>query len=186
MMKDRSPRDACSRCGKLRKQVGVLIPCKSGFVCDICVKDRNREVLQELADVPPDESAGADFSSSDSEFDLDDDILESEEADDFFSYNRFSMETLDKLLSKSDVHKIEDLSKEKIDPGAVTLLPKAVAEEFCLIPLYKKGANLVVAFSDPTDEEALDEVQYFTGLNVNVVAADAIEIEEAIERYYEP
>ena len=44
---------------------------------------------------------------------------------------------------------------------------------------------MIVAFSDPTDEEALNEVRRFTGMEVSVVVADSDEIEDAIIKYYD-
>lgn len=97
-------------------------------------------------------------------------------------------EAIDRIVNrvqKSRAAERKDLSKEYFDPDAVALLPRSIAEQFCLIPIRREGNELMVAFSDPSDEEALTEVVNMTGLSIAPVVADADEIEDAIEKYYE-
>ncbi|GEM_PF-5692314 len=181
----------CKRCGKSQGEVAVLIPYRGEHLCDTCVEKMNRKVLEEFArdeEIRPLEGDEAEESAETFEDDDDEDIESEDDLTAWSPLKPFDEESIGRMIERiTDGETIErkDLSKEPIDPGAVALLPKAVAEQFCLIPIRKESKKLLVAFSDPDDEEALYEVKYFTGMEVNVVAADQEDIEAAIEKYYE-
>jgi len=181
----------CRRCGEPRGRVSVLIPYRGERICDRCVIEMNLEVLRDFA--RDEEMAPLDSEISEEHDDMSeiDDDFEVEAEEDIMAWSPLypvDDDLLDRMTKRiNDGEKIEwkDLSAEQIDPDAVALIPKAVAEQFCLIPIRKSGRKLLVAFSDPTDEEAVHEVQYFAGMDVNVVAADEDDIEAAIRKYYE-
>jgi len=181
----KSAEDFCARCGRLRRQTAILIRYKDGFICDRCIEERNREVLKDLEGSDPvGTPQGKDKESAESGGSE----VEGEEGEETepSPISPLDFDKLDMLRKQQgDTPRIEDLSGEKFDPEAVTLIPRAIAEQFCIIPIRIEGKHLVVAFSDPNDEEALREVQYFTNLDINVVSADELDIEEAIEKYYE-
>jgi len=173
--------NCCKRCGKTRESVATLIPYMDGFLCDVCVLEKNAEALTDTEDeevTPKRESTDPE----DSDVEIDEDIMA------WSPFHSIDEETIDRIINqanKTALFERRDLTDEVIDPQAVAMLPKAVAEQFCLIPLRKDGKKLVVAFSDPTDEEALNEVKRYTGMEVSVVVADSDEIEDAITKYYE-
>lgn len=177
MEKGKSPFDICGRCGKRRHEVGVLIPYKGKYICDQCVIQQNKMALKMLKMEQDKDEEVILEEEEENELDLDD-----------FAPVRFDIEKIEeRLKKKQEVPWIEDLSKVEIDPKAVSLVPRAIAEQYCLIPIRMEGKNLVVAFSDPDDEEALQELKYFLdvkSLNISIAGADAMEIEEAIEKYY--
>ncbi len=184
----------CRECGKPKQEVGVLIPYKGKYLCDLCIIENNNRILAELGEddeeVTPLEDELKDTPNISLEGDSEEGEAEDEEDAEWSPMTSLDEDSLDYIFRKSGRHKdggIEqkDLKDERIDPDAVALLPRAVAEQFCLIPLRREGKDLVVAFSDPSDEEALQEVKYFTGMDVNVVAADPEQIEDAISKYYE-
>lgn len=175
----KSPFDICGRCGKRRQEVGVLIPYKGEYICDQCVIHQNKMALKilKMEQMNRDEEIIPGNEEEENELDLEE-----------FAPARLDIEKLEQRLKrKQEIPWIEDLSKVEIDPKVVSLVPKAIAEQFCLIPIRMEGKNLVVAFSDPDDEEALQELKYFLGVksfNISIAGADAAEIEEAIEKYY--
>lgn len=186
-MKPRSSTDVCVRCGKTRRQAGALIPHKSGFICDLCIIQKNKEILQELEEVGEKERARPDSEAEEETGDNKEagDEEGEEENSHQWPMNQVDFERVDQLLKQhGDFPRIEDLSVEKIDPDAVTLIPRAMAEQYCLIPIRKEGRQLTVAFSDPNDEEAIQDIKGITDCDISVVAADAYDIEEAIEKYY--
>jgi len=185
----------CKECGKPRPEVGVLIPYKGEYLCDFCVIENNKRIIAQLNEeevAPVDEELeGATDMREVSDFEENEYYEDEEEGLMEWSPMTFLDEdSIDYVPGKSRRYKSGDIEQrnlhdEKIDPDAVALLPRAVAERFCLIPLRREGKDLVVAFSDPSDEEALREVRYFTGMDVNIVAADPEQIEAAISKYYE-
>lgn len=179
----------CSRCGRRRHQAGALIPFKGALICDSCIIENNKKVLKEFEDSDINEMAPEDADRETAGGASP--AFEDEEGEELPFSNPFQpmdLEKVEHLLKISEeIPRIEDLSNERIDPEAVNLVPRAIAEQYCLIPIRKEGRSLVVAFSDPADEEAIQEVKYFTSFNsldVSIKAADSDDIEEAIEKYY--
>lgn len=71
----------------------------------------------------------------------------------------------------------------------LNLVPRALAEEFCLIPVYvrherKSGEILYLAMEDPTHDEALRRVTASSGLAVKAMIASPTDIRAAIRAFY--
>jgi type IV pilus assembly protein PilB len=71
----------------------------------------------------------------------------------------------------------------------LNLVPRAVAEQFCLIPIFvrsvrKLGETLYVAMDDPTNEAAIAEVAQAAALPVKPMIACPTDIRAAIRVYY--
>lgn len=71
-----------------------------------------------------------------------------------------------------------------IDPEVVRMISEQRARDLRSIPLFRVEKNITVAMADPTDSEALKEIRFVTGCEVEPVAAQAEEIINAIEIYY--
>lgn len=73
----------------------------------------------------------------------------------------------------------------EIAPDVVRKLPQKVVEKFHCLPVYiKDKKTLVLALADPTDLEAIDQVSFITGMNVEPVVASYSSILQAIHKYY--
>ncbi|MER3428589.1 MAG: type IV-A pilus assembly ATPase PilB [Pyrinomonas sp.] len=72
----------------------------------------------------------------------------------------------------------------EIDPKVLSLIPREVAEKYCVLPLSRVGATLTLAMADPTNVFAMDDVKFMTGLNVEPVVVSEASLQEAIEKYY--
>jgi type IV pilus assembly protein PilB len=71
----------------------------------------------------------------------------------------------------------------------LNLVPKEVAEKYCLVPIYvrhvrKQGDTLYVAMDDPTNEVALQECSQWSGLPARAMIAAPSDIRNAIRVYY--
>ncbi len=71
----------------------------------------------------------------------------------------------------------------------LNLVPRDVAERFCLVPIYVRhvrgqGETLYVAMNDPTNEDGLAECHTFSGLPVRAMIAPPSDILNAIRVYY--
>jgi type IV pilus assembly protein PilB len=71
-----------------------------------------------------------------------------------------------------------------IDPEVVRVITEQMAEELKAIPLFRVEKNITVAMADPTDSEALKEIRFVTGCEVEPVIAKSEEILHAIEVYF--
>ena len=100
--------------------------------------------------------------------------------------------TEDKLLKfLSTYFQIPMVNFEKITipPTVINSVPQEIAEKFNLIPLAIRTESgrphIFVVMSDPTNLEAIDSVQFKTGMKVKPVLASDSSIAQAITDYYE-
>jgi type IV pilus assembly protein PilB len=78
-----------------------------------------------------------------------------------------------------------NLSDFEISPDVLQLVPAELAKRHQLLPVNRAGATLIVAMSDPSNIYAIDDLKFRTGLNIEVVVASELAIDESIQRYYE-
>ena len=76
------------------------------------------------------------------------------------------------------------LSRYKVQPEVLSLVPKKIAGHYCLVPLSLVGSVLTIAMSDPMNVHAVDDVKRLTGFEVRSLLASEKEVKEAIEQYY--
>lgn len=93
---------------------------------------------------------------------------------------------VDLLAKRFRVQKI-DLDKFKISPNIIKLLPPQLCRKHKVMPVAKsKGRKLVVAFSDPGNFFALDDISMIAQMQIEIVVATETSIESAIKKYYVP
>lgn len=77
-----------------------------------------------------------------------------------------------------------EIEPEDVDPGAADSVPKEVAHRHTVIPLRVRDDTLLVAFADPFDVLAVDEIERRTGFTVKQVGAPESQVRRAIESRY--
>jgi len=77
-----------------------------------------------------------------------------------------------------------NLDEYEIDAEVVKLVSRDVCEKHRIIPVSRSGSSLIVAMSDPTNLNAIDDIKFLTGFNVEPVVSSETSIQTAIERYY--
>ncbi|MEW5746253.1 MAG: type IV-A pilus assembly ATPase PilB [Nitrospirota bacterium] len=93
-------------------------------------------------------------------------------------------ESLITFLSRQYNAPAINLSDHKIDTSLLKLVPYETAKKYQLIPISKDGAALRVAVVDPSNNFAVDEVRFLTGMKISVHVAAESAIMEAIEKFY--
>ncbi len=78
-----------------------------------------------------------------------------------------------------------DLSKIRIPPDVIKIIPVDVVQKHKVLPVSRAGSTLVLAMSDPTNYFAIDDIKFLTGYNIDVVIAEESALREAIDYYYE-
>ena len=73
-----------------------------------------------------------------------------------------------------------ELEEYIVDPAVVSLIPEHLCERYRLIPIMKTGDKLVVALSDPLNEDAIADIRLLTGLNLKVVVATPGDVNAAL------
>jgi type IV pilus assembly protein PilB len=76
------------------------------------------------------------------------------------------------------------INAHTVHPDAVTALPEKVARRHTAFPLQKVGTTLIVALASPEDLNALDDIRFASGCDVQTVLALEEEILSALNRYY--
>ncbi|MDI6728317.1 MAG: type IV-A pilus assembly ATPase PilB [Thermodesulfovibrionales bacterium] len=93
-------------------------------------------------------------------------------------------ESLITFLSRQYNAPAINLSDHKIDTVLLKLIPYETAKKYQLIPISKDGAGLRIAIADPSNNLAIDDVRFLSGMKVLVHVAAESAIMEAIEKYY--
>jgi type IV pilus assembly protein PilB len=93
-------------------------------------------------------------------------------------------EDIFKALAKQLKVPFVSLSATVMDPSVVSLISESMARELKAIPLFKIEKNLTIAMADPTDSEAIKEIRFVTGCDVEPLVARVDEIMGAIDSYY--
>jgi type IV pilus assembly protein PilB len=78
-----------------------------------------------------------------------------------------------------------NLSRYKIDPNVIKLIPKKIAKRYQMMPVSKMSNTLVVAMVDPLNIFAIDDIKAITGFNISPIITADKDIKEAMGKYYE-
>ncbi|MEO1232038.1 MAG: GspE/PulE family protein [Myxococcota bacterium] len=98
--------------------------------------------------------------------------------------------TIDEDILAQLLAQARNLPYKKIDPleldmGLITkVLPKGFAERHLILPLEKRGEQLIVAIPDPFDTQAVDEFALATGRSVQAVVSAKRDILNIINQVY--
>ncbi len=77
-----------------------------------------------------------------------------------------------------------DLSSFECERGALDMLSSQICKKHTVIPVTKADNTLVVAFADPTNIYVKDDLALLTRCKIEPVVASELEIQRAIEKYY--
>src|SRR5579883_859492 len=77
-----------------------------------------------------------------------------------------------------------NLEEYEIDADILKLVPKEPCERHKVVPVSRTGNSLIVAMADPTNLNAIDDLKFLTGYNIEPVIASETAIQTAIEKYY--
>ena len=77
---------------------------------------------------------------------------------------------------------ILDLSAFDLTQAPIASVNEKLIRKYRVLPLWKRGPRLFVALADPTDQQALDEIKFQTGLAVEPVIVLEDRIGTAIEQ----
>jgi type IV pilus assembly protein PilB len=88
------------------------------------------------------------------------------------------------FLSKEFGAATVNLLENEIPESVIKLIPPDLAIKLQVIPFKRQGNTMYLAVSDPTRVEALDDIKFLTGLNIEIVVASENEIASALSKYY--
>lgn len=79
---------------------------------------------------------------------------------------------------------VVDLSRFRVNAGAVALVPQTVAVKYMALPMEADEINITVAMQNPADFYAIEEIEMVSHRKVRAVIAKSSSIKLAIERAY--
>ena len=77
-----------------------------------------------------------------------------------------------------------DLAEQSIEDEVISSVPRSVAHQYKVVPLYQDDLSVTVAMSDPSDLDAIDALGQALNKEVKISVADEEEIEGALKQYY--
>jgi len=77
------------------------------------------------------------------------------------------------------------LSRYKVDPAVLKLIPKKLVKQYSIIPVSKIGDMVTIAMADPLNVLAIDDIKALTGYKIGILITTDQEIEDATVEYYE-
>lgn len=98
--------------------------------------------------------------------------------------NLVSEQQITSALSKQYGVPAIDFSTVEIDESVTRLVPREVAQKYCVVPIARRGATITLAMADPANVYAMDDIKFVTGFSVEPVVASELGVRQAIERGY--
>lgn len=100
-----------------------------------------------------------------------------------------SEEMLMRVLGSTLNMPIVDISRIRLAPDILRIVPTKIAEKYDVIPIAlesKAGGRqtLIIAMADPLNIEAVDQLKFTTGYNIRPVLSTISGIAEALRKYY--
>ncbi len=103
-----------------------------------------------------------------------------------FGSSKYSDDQIATLMGKQYHLQKIDFSSFEIDPKVVFKVPKKICQKYSLIPIMEVEGTIIVAFADPGDIQAKDDVSLVTNSKIEIVVGSYNDIHSMIERYYKP
>jgi MSHA biogenesis protein MshE len=77
-----------------------------------------------------------------------------------------------------------ELTLDMVNPRTVKLLPEAMARKFRVLPMDEAGAMIRLGMADPTDVQALDDVQRLINRELDPVVVTETRLNAVLDRLY--
>jgi len=78
-----------------------------------------------------------------------------------------------------------NISRLKVDPEVIQIIPRAIAVKYKIMPISLMGDQLTLAMADPLNIFIIDNVKALTGYTISPIIGKSKEIMETIEKYYQ-
>jgi len=78
-----------------------------------------------------------------------------------------------------------DLSSLDKESQPKELVSEKLVRQHRVLPLFKRGNKLFLGASDPTNQQAVTDVQFSTGLNAEIILVEDDKLGEAIDKFFD-
>jgi type IV pilus assembly protein PilB len=99
----------------------------------------------------------------------------------------FGIMDLDAILHVMAEHlgtKVVDIREQDLTPDLLKIIPANTARMYRCLPVELSGSTLELALADPLNPGRLDEITFIVKKDLQLVVADPVKIERAIEKFY--
>jgi len=76
------------------------------------------------------------------------------------------------------------LENYEVPDDVVSIIPKNIAEHYCVMPIDKIGNTLTVAMSNPLNAEALKDLAELSSLEIQIFVSTSSDVRNIISRCY--
>lgn len=76
------------------------------------------------------------------------------------------------------------LDNYEIDNGLTVLIPERIARQYCLIPIDRIGNALTLAMADPSNVQAIEDIEILTKCVVQTFVSTPSDVTRAIDKHY--
>ena len=101
-----------------------------------------------------------------------------------FSSEQYSSKQVAEWMSAQYQLEKIDFSSFNPDPEIVLKVPKRICEKYDLIPVMRVGDTVIIAFADPGDIQAKDDVSLLTNSKIAIMVGERGEIRRMIRHYH--
>ena len=101
----------------------------------------------------------------------------------FHSEKYSDKQIADLMVKQYSLQKI-DFSAFELDPKVVYKIPKKICEKYTLIPIMEVEGTIIVAFSDPGDIQAKEDISTITHSDIQIVVAEYSDIKRMINQFH--
>ncbi len=77
-----------------------------------------------------------------------------------------------------------DIKPEDVDKNLISLIPPDMAQRYQVFPIRRKGKKLILGVVNPGDLEAIDAVEFKTGLKVETVVVTFWKMKKLLDQFY--
>ena len=98
------------------------------------------------------------------------------------SNNILSARPIALAIGKSFGLPVMDLDSFNMEDIPITLINEKLIHRNNLVPLYSRGTQVFIATDDPSNQSALKEIQFNTGLNTNPILVETHKLAELIDK----
>jgi len=99
---------------------------------------------------------------------------------------RVTEEALAEMLTASSSIPRLRVASASVEPEALAKVTEKLARKHWCLPVKVEGKSLVMAMANPLDYEALQDIQFASGLAVKPLVATRTEVLDGIEQHYAP
>ncbi len=79
---------------------------------------------------------------------------------------------------------VVEIREQELTPDLIQLIPAATARMYECVPVAVYGSTVQVAFADPLNPAAIDQLGFTLNKDIQVVVADPAQIRKALDKFY--